>query len=117
MPHQSAHTTVANDELEALAARLGLVKPSYSRLETAAILGISESGVDRLLKSEKLPSFAVGERIIVARRDLLAFMYERQRGSPPPSLPKPEPKAKQPRRRGGRPRKARVGRKRGRKHG
>jgi hypothetical protein len=51
-----------------------------------------------------LASFAVGERVIVARRDLAEFLCERQRGSPRPPLPKPEPKP-EPRRQVGRPRK------------
>jgi excisionase family DNA binding protein len=95
MSRQPALSIDTHDaELAVLVERFELAKRSYSRREVAQILGVSESGVDRLLKSKKLASFRVGERVIVARRDLAEFLYEGQRGSPRPPLLKSEPKPK-----------------------
>jgi excisionase family DNA binding protein len=109
MSHQSTRSVVVahNPELEALTARLGLIKPSYSRRETAAILGVSESGIDRLLRAGRLPSFQVGERIIILRNDIAAFLHERQRGQPSVPEPPPPQEERPSRRHVGRPRKVR----------
>src|SRR5215831_17773231 len=103
-PARSLVVGLDTSALEALIQRLGLIKPSYSRRQVGEILNISESGVDRLLQSGRLPSFQVGGRVIVARNDLAQFMSEGERGCPPPPEPEPKP---QPRRRSRR--KARKG--------
>jgi excisionase family DNA binding protein len=108
---------VSSDELEALILRLGLVKPSYSRLEAAAILGVSESGIDRLLHAGTLASFAIGERVTIVRNDLAKFMFERERGyTHRRLLPEPKPQTEKPRR-PGRPRKRAAGSRRTAKKG
>jgi hypothetical protein len=108
---------VSSDELEALILRLGLVKPSYSRLETAAILGVSESGIDRLLHARTLASFQIGERITILRGDIVRFMFERERGyAHRRLLPEPKPQIEKPRR-PGRPRKRGAGSRRTAKKG
>jgi excisionase family DNA binding protein len=80
-------------DLAALIERLELREPAYSRLEAAKIIGVSESGIDRLIANGELPAFSPSKRVVtITRQDLARFMWARER-SRQPDRPKPPDKS------------------------
>jgi hypothetical protein len=72
------------NDIAALIERLELHEPAYSRLEAAKIVGVSESGIDRLIASGALPAFSPSKRVVtISRRDLARFMWARERRRQP----------------------------------
>jgi hypothetical protein len=70
-------------DIAAIIERLELRERAYSRLEAADIIGVSESGIDRLIGCGALPAFAPSKRkVTIARSDLARFMWERERRTP-----------------------------------
>jgi transcriptional regulator with XRE-family HTH domain len=99
-------------QLQALFERFELRKRSFSRSELAEILNVSESSVDRLLRSRQIPSFQTSNRAIaVTRTDIARYLQSRERVESAPPEP---PQEQAPQRRPGRPRQVRkdAGRKR-----
>jgi excisionase family DNA binding protein len=87
---------------------LNLGPRAIPRLEAAAILGISDSQIDRLIETGLLPAFDVGVHgVRIFSRDLARYLFERRK---PTRLPQPsesEEQAPAPRQRG-RPRKGPI---------
>jgi hypothetical protein len=95
-----------SEEFRAFELWLGLEKRSYSRLEAAEVIGVSEAALDRLIAAGEIPTQKVTkQRTAIWCRDLAAFMFRHRRAetSSPVTSPAKAPTAT-PKRGRGKPR-------------